>query len=494
VARVRTLYDSLDMRRVNLVFILMVALSAAIGILAGYRSTLGLELMLYIIVLTNALVLAYLVLLRDLTYGLLLYFYALIFLNLYWRIPLAGKVPDLDVPRVVFIFFWVIFLLEVGLGTRRLLPRTAAEVAMLVTAIAIIASMFEYHVKIIRTFLNGFAIPYAMFVVAKNVYANKESLKKLLYFGAVPLSFYFPINHIFERLGMKQFVFPRYIVSAEVQGSLIWEGERTIGAFLQPVATGFAMICMFLLSLYALSRLKGFVPRFVSVLLCILTPIAVFVIYTRSVYLGFTVAMIILAIYGKRLRKYGIVIVLGTALAILANWSNVTGSNRSQGGLGSKPSAVGRLVLVQTALHMFMDHPFTGVGFDQYEANRLPYVRQVRTTLLGLRQPWMGKNIKQHNQFLVVLSELGLMGFVPFCLVYYFVIRMLWKARRLHDDTYDDEFVVVVWAIFAEYLTNVMFMNPSFFEFLNVMPMVLAGIVVGGYQRAIRERWRYVNS
>ena len=102
----------------------------------------------------------------------------------------------------------------------------------------------------------------------------------------------------------------------------------------------------------------------------------------------------------------------------------------------------------------------------------------------GARPTWQGKSVKQHNQLLLVLSELGLMGFVPLCLVYYFVIRMLWKARKVMADLYDYEFVVVVWGIMAAYLANAMFINPTFFEFMNAIPMVFAGIVAGGYQRA----------
>jgi O-antigen ligase len=483
-------YENLDVRRLNLVFILMIGLSVVIGVFAGAKTTLSLKMMFYAIVLTNALMIAYLFLLKKMTYGLILYFYALVFLNFYWRIPLTGKLPDLDVPRIIFLFFWIVFLVEVGLGNRRLLPRTAAELAMLATVGAIVFSMFQYSVLRIRLLLNGFAIPYAMFMLSKNAFVTRDDLKKFLYFAAVPLSVYFPVNHFFERLGMTKFVFPRYILSAELGGRTIFAGQRTIGAFLQPVATGFALICMFILSLYALSKLKGFLPRLAMGILCMMTPLAVFVIYTRSVYLGFFIAMTILAVFGKRLRTYAIVIIVITVLAVMANWENVTTANREAGGLAAKTSALGRLVLLETSLRMFMDHPFTGVGFEQYEVHRLPYVRQVRTTLLGARESWMGKNVKQHNQFLLLLTELGLMGFVPLCLVYYFILRLLWKARKIHDDTYDYEFVVVVWAILAEYLTNIMFMNPAFYEFLNVMPMVLAGIVIGGYQRATLGGWK----
>ena len=474
----------LDARRLNLVFVFMVAMSVAIGIMAGYRLRMDVKTIFYVIVFVNILILSYLVFLRDMTYAVLLYFYGLIFLNIYWRIPLPGKLPDLDVPRIIFLFLWVLFLVEIGLGARRLLPRTFGEVVMLIAATVIVISMVRYNVARVRLLLNGFAIPYAMFTLAKHIFADKKSIKKFLYLGAVPLSIYFPMNHLFERFGPHQLVFPRYIVSRELGQQLMWTGERTMGAFLQPVATGFALVCMFVLSLYALSKLKGFLPKLLSVFISVVTPVAVFVVYSRSVYFGFFNAMLILALFGRHLRKYALAILLVAALAVTMNWDNVKTDRRAKGGLATENTAIGRLVLMQASLRMFVDHPFTGVGFDQYEANRLPYIRQVRSTLLGLRESWMGKNVKQHNMLLLVLTELGLLGFVPVCLIYYYILRWLWKARKVHTDAFDYEFVIVVLAIFVEYLTNIMFMNPTFFEFMNVMPMVLAGIVIGGYQRA----------
>jgi len=183
------------------------------------------------------------------------------------------------------------------------------------------------------------------------------------------------------------------------------------------------------------------------------------------------------------------VLIVAAVLVVMGNWEAVTSEDRAAGGLATQRTAVTRLVILEASLRMFADHPFVGVGFDQYAQNRLAYVRQVRTTLLGVRSAGMGKNVKQHNQFLLVLTELGMVGFVPLCLIYYLVIRMLWKARKITCDIYDYEFVVVVWGILVSYLTNAMFVNPTFFEFVNAFPMAMAGIVAGGYQRATIGGW-----
>jgi O-antigen ligase len=157
--------------------------------------------------------------------------------------------------------------------------------------------------------------------------------------------------------------------------------------------------------------------------------------------------------------------------------------------MGTKSTAENRLVLLGASMRMFADHPFVGVGFNTFGDVSHEYVRQVRSTIFGYREAWMGKGVKQHNQLLNVLTELGLMGFVPLCLMYYFLFRTLWAARRIHDRTFDRGFVVVVTAVFMSYATALLFMEPRFFEFMNVMPFFLAGIVVGGYQRATLKGW-----
>ena len=484
----RSLSGTFDIGRINLFFVALIAISVVMGIMAGSQARFSLKIMLYTIVLLNTLMLAYLFLLKNMTYGLILYFYSLVFLNIYWRIILPGTMPDFDIPRVIFIFVWVAFLLEIALGNRRLLPRTRVEAIMLFLVVVVTVSMINYGIPRIRLLLKVYAIPFSLYMMCKNVYVRKKEVRTLIRFLAIPLSFYFPMNMLFERFGMRQLVFPRYIMDPNVAGSRFF-GERPVGPFLQPVATGFAMVCMFLLSMYALSKFRGLLPKLASVILCIITPAGIFVTYTRSVYLGFFIPIVILAVFGKRLRKYAILLMVATVLAVLGNWGRVTSEDRTSGGLATQVTAINRLVLLEVSLRMFADHPFVGVGFDQYAANRLPYVRQVRSTILGVRSSEMGKSVKQHNQFLLVLTELGMLGFVPLCLIYYLVIRMLWRARKVMCDMYDYEFVVVVWGILASYLANSMFMNPSFFEFMNALPMAMAGIVAGGYQRATIGGW-----
>jgi O-antigen ligase len=410
-------------------------------------------------------------------------------LNYYWRIVIPGSWPDIDIPRLVFVFLWILFMFEVAMGAKRLLPRTRIEPAMLAMLAALLISMNTNGQVFIRQMLNGFAIPYAMFIIAKNVFTSQDGLIKFVRWLSIPLAIYFPVNHMFEHYRMTQFVFPKFILSPEIAGRAVVWGERTMGVFLQPSATGMVMVSMFVLGLYSLSKLRGAVPKIVSWCLTGLTPIAVFFSYTRSVYVGFFLAMMTLLLFSRKLKVYALVIVVAVVLGVLGNWENVTGEERGSGGLATKATAVGRLTLLQASIAMFMDRPLYGVGFQNFVEYAQPYVAQVRTTLLGYRETWIGHNVSQHNHFLNILTETGLMGFIPLILVWFFVLRTVGRAWRVKSSLYDADFVVVVWAVFAQYLTNSMFMEPRWFEFMNVLPFLLAGIVVGGYQRATLPGW-----
>lgn len=469
----------------NLTVALMVFITASVLVLVISQASVDSKNVFYAVLLSNILLVGYLMLLRDISLGVILYLYSLTFLNHYWRLVIPGRWPDIDLPRMMFVFIWFVILIETVVGGRRLQPRTRIETAMLFLLTVILVVMVTKGHLQIRQFLNGYAIPFAMFVCAKNIFKTKDQLQRFLLWLAVPLCIYFPVNHMFEYFRLTQFVFPRYILSPEISGQEVVWGGRAMGAFLQPVATGSAMVTMYLLGMYKLSKMGGVVPRLIKVFITLLTPVAVFFTHTRSVYLGYFAAMVILLLFSRKQRLAALFVIVAVILGILGNWSNVTTGNRQAGGLATRDTVQGRLVLAEVSLRMFQDRPFVGVGFTRFQEYSHIYVRTVRSTVLGYREAWIGKHVNQHNQLLTVLTEIGLIGFIPLVLIYCWLFMVFIRARRTQVESYDSDFVVTVWAIWVGYMINIQFMEPRFFEFMNAFPYILAGIVVGGYQRAM---------
>jgi hypothetical protein len=471
--------------RLNIALLVLISLSILVGVIGGLRSNLTAELLFRLLVLSNLALLAYIVLLKNVVAGLIIYLYSLVFLNYYWRIIIPGTWPDLDIPRIVFVFVWMIFLLELALGRKRLLPNTPVGTMMLLMLGALVFNMVTNGISALRQFLNGYAIPYAMFVISKNVFTERRQVERLAFWLAVPLALYFPATAIFEHYRLTALIFPRYIGQSMSGGTGASWGVRAMGTFLQPVATGFAMIATFVLALHVLSRSRRALSRVYMLLITLITPIAVFFTYTRSVYLGFAAAVLVLIGFSRRLRVVMLVLMVAIGLGVMGNWTNVTSEKREAGGVAEFSTAQARIVLAQASLAMFLDHPFTGVGFTSFVSKAQPYVARVRWTFLGYKEAWIAGATNQHNQFLSVLTEIGLIGFVPFALLYFFVLRTLFKARSVAADIYDSEFVIAVGAIMAAYIAQIVFIEPRFFEFMNTLPFMLVGIVAGGYQRAM---------
>ena len=468
--------------RDQLVVYVLVLLSICIGVLAGTRAVVTPKGVLYALVVLNVLLVGYVIIIKNMVLGVLMYFYSLTYLNYYWRLILPGRWPDIDIPRMMFVFIWLVFLVEIMMGGRRLEKWTPIDSSMLGVTLAFLITMVTQGEILIRQFLNGYAIPYAMFAIGKNVFKTKKDVDRFIFLLAVPLSLYFPLNNIFEHYGLNQLVFPKYILDPNV--TYEW-GGRAMGAFIQPVATGTAMVGIYFLSMHSLSRVKSSFARIYAVLVSLITPVGVFFAYTRSVYLGYFIGMVILTVFSRRLRVLGLIVILAMSLGIMGNWSKVTTSERETGGLATKETAIARLVLMEASFAMFMDHPFRGIGFGRFVQAAVPYVRQIRTTALGYREAWIAKHNSQHNQFFSVLTETGLLGFVPLVLVYFFTVKTLYAARRVKMEAVEPDLLVAVWAVMAAYIVNISFIEPRYFEFMNAFPFMLAGMVVGNYYRAL---------
>lgn len=475
----------------NTIFLAFVSLSIVVGLAIGYGANIEIAKLFTGVVLANVVLAGYLVLVRNLIGGVLVYLYSLVFLNYYWRIIVPGAWPDIDLPRMMFIFIWMIFILELLLNRRRLLPGGALSVVMLLILCAFFLSMLTLGKRGLRNILNGYLIPYAMFGLSKELFIDKRSVDKFVFWLAVPLALYFPAMSILEHYRVYALVFPRYIGKMMLQGQITdqinW-GGRAVGTFIQPAVTGCAMVMIFFVAVYCLSGIKKTAARFYLALLFLITPVGVFFTYTRSVYLGFATGLIILSAFSRRLRLASVILLVAMGLAVLGNWSNVKTAERESGGVGDMATAQGRVVLLNASLRMFMDHPFFGVGFERFMEQAPPYVSQVTRTFLGYREQWIGQESNQHNQFSSILTEIGLVGFVPFVLMYVLLLRMLARAKRAKVEAYDSEFVVMVWALMAAYMSVIMFIEPRWFEFMNALPFIFMGIVAGGYQRAMMRR------
>lgn len=101
-----------------------------------------------------------------------------------------------------------------------------------------------------------------------------------------------------------------------------------------------------------------------------------------------------------------------------------------------------RLVYAHSAIQMFAEHPFFGVGAGQF---RTSYYDLARRGLEPKLPPVVDSMIGPNNSFLAYLSELGLFGFIPLVILIGYLGARAWR----HSDPLLRYVQVVTWLWFV---------------------------------------------
>jgi len=89
----------------------------------------------------------------------------------------------------------------------------------------------------------------------------------------------------------------------------------------------------------------------------------------------------------------------------------------------AEDSFQGRKSEMLVAMKMFLDHPFTGVGFGAYDQH---YQKYSQSVFLDFRH----EEREAHNRYLEILSETGIIGFMIYLLLLYLMFSGLLHARK----------------------------------------------------------------
>ena len=123
---------------------------------------------------------------------------------------------------------------------------------------------------------------------------------------------------------------------------------------------------------------------------------------------------------------------------------------------------------------MFSDRPLLGCGFGQYDREKMPYLADRSSDLpLEKTTPYV-----QHNAFLALLVETGLIGGGLFVLLLLLSIRNAWQ---LWSDECSTPIVrqtgILFLTLIGTYLPNALFQDTNIIDGLNLLLFFMAGVV-----------------
>lgn len=249
-------------------------------------------------------------------------------------------------------------------------------------------------------FLDRVFMPFCMFVLGALAFSTPFRRMLLLRLSTL-MGIYLGLTGIAERVA-PALVFPRYILDVHARAAE-W---RAVGPFASAEAFGMACALTFFCALLTALWSKGY-WRIIAVAGCTLSVVGTALSMTRSCWMGLLGGIFICGLLEPRARKYlpalvgAGVVLAGVALALLPQVREDMLLR-----LTTSDSLYDRVNTNEAALRIISSHPLEGIGWGNFVAQNVLWVRQADT------YPVTTVTIEVHNVFLARAAETGIAGAV----------------------------------------------------------------------------------
>jgi len=408
----------------------------------------------------------------------------------FWPIETPGFFT-LSIPRLLFVAGACVFALHFMLrGGAVRMDKPVLWLAMLLTAYAAVSATIAGWTQPGTThltapyfrFFAGILLPFGAMLLLYNAPARTEGQVKwplilLTVYGFYALFVaYCQAATLQGWADLSGLIWPRYIVEG-AEGMI--HADRARGAFAGANPQANLLVFLFYLDWYLFRRVRG--PyRWALVIQAALVPAALIFTGIRAGCLAFLLCGVVWCIWAGRSRfgwaKLAVAAVVLT-VGVIANWDRVSSEDRRAGGMGQRGPVLARILLLQQTGAIVADRPVFGVGFGHFVEARekLPYDP-------GSEAVGSSGTLVQHNVFLSMVSETGLVGLVLYVGVFAALfVRSLRIRRGLpNGNAYRSrDLTALFWVMLVNYLVAGMFVDVMADAFSNALMWTFAGVIVG---------------
>ena len=328
--------------------------------------------------------------------------------------------------------------------------------------------------------VNGYAIPIALYAIVRVSPLSSDKLKPLMVL-VVLLSLYLGFTAVMEVAKIWSLVFPKFIADPQLG---IHFG-RARGPMLQSVRLGiclnacFACVVVFLLWLNPARKLNWVLTVSVGALLLL----ASFLTYTRSIWMGIglTVMLLILNCLTGQHRRLAIggLLALGLIGGIIKG-PNLIAFKREYSAAETRESTYMRAAFAYVSVMMIKERPLLGYGFNQFQVYNRPFLAD-RSTNIRLESI---RGYVHHNSFLSLLVDLGLIGFALYMAFLASLARRAWALwRATAAPQWARGMGLVCMAVGGTHLIQMAFHEVSFSTIENGWLYVTFGLVASAYDQ-----------
>ena len=401
----------------------------------------------------------------------------------FFNLP-VGPIP-LTADRLLWVVLLVQYVIWWRMGLADPKKPGRAELVLVAFFAVLVLNTFAHdwranHAQPVSRLLLGYLMPLGLYWVARQAAISERALVRM-FVCLAGFGTYLALIAVAEVNQLWWAVFPKYIASPDFEEFF----GRARGPLLNPIANGLLLAtCLIgVLSLWPRANRAG---KAGLLLLASLICLGVYCTLTRSVWMGAGAGLLVyLALTLPRAWRAPVLIgslILVTVVGI-TQWERLLAFKRDQAlSAGDVAESVKlRPILAIVAWSMFLDRPLVGCGLGQYHAESVKYLAD-RSTTLPLEK---ARPFRQHNVFLAVLTETGLIGAGLFVLLLLLWTRDAWLTwRSPHTPAWVRPQAVLFLAMLANYAANGMFHDMSVITMANMVLFFMAGVTSGARPRA----------
>jgi len=390
----------------------------------------------------------------------------------------AGPVP-LTSDRIL----WALLMVQLvvwwrqGLTASRHIGRSEVLLLAFMGVLAANVAMHDWTInryQPVSQFVFYYLMPLGIYWAGWQARITERGLKTMFVLMGI-FGVYLAVTAIAEKLELTALVFLPYISSSEYEEFL----GRARGPLLNPAGNGMLLgLCLGagLMSWPQSPRWGRLLLVGYTALLCL----GIFCTSTRSAWMGggLGLLLLVLLVLPRVYRPWLLLAaLLGSATLAVAQWDNIVEFKRDKfvSAHDTASSAQLRPILAKIAWKMFCDHPIVGCGLGHYIDEHGKYLSD-RDSDMPLEQ---GRGYAQHNVWLSLLTETGLIAAMLFTLVVLAWLRSgwrLWQAGNAPLWMRQQGLLFLVLA--ANYLVNGMFQDMTIIPMVHTILFFLAGVTV----------------
>ena len=407
--------------------------------------------------------------------GLLLAIILQPFVNFFYlSLDLGAGIPDISLWRAVIAITFALLLARGATGRRPFLRLTWVDVSMGLAAIGLgIAAVRGTSITTnLQWLLDMYVIPYIIYYVTKNLTTDRSRLQRVLCVLAF-IGAYCGLYGIYTVTTGNVLFFEDAIFLREGglgKGGWYTDSLRAMRGLLgSSHVFGLVFSLAIPVDFYLLIKARSSGKKLLYALMLAVTLGGLFFTYKRTAWIATMGSLLVIQFFFPRFRRlFLVLLVLATGLTVLY-WDQIGESAVVTERVSDKVDSLnGRLVLWEAALKDWGEEPILGRGLGQFLA---------RSSYQAIE-----------SNYLWILVDAGLVGFVPFILIFVFLLKTSIRLYRARAPAIfvEPDLVAVFLGSFTAYLIclSTVVMNH---EFPHALFFLLAGAVVGS-QEAILDQ------